>query len=218
MAKKRDMAPEPGVKIPLEIEIRESTAVIAINPANLDAIKSVIAINLANLIPVPCDKPEPPPFIGDPSEFDGFINRNFPRSKYPALRKALDKPSPVGWGRFKRKSYSAAFPFAKLYQDEWRATPISFYREVVRVGKLLRAATVIIEAVAQLKDERPQLRMCDCGKLFVPGRKDDQTCSETCGNRVRKARWRKTPREKRDLYKLNRIRREDEREKQRKGR
>jgi hypothetical protein len=141
MAKKRDIAPQPGVKIPLDIKIGKSTAYIAINLANITATKAVIAINLANLIPVPHDKAEPPDFAGDSSEFDDFIDRNFPRSKYAALRKALDKPSPVSWGHFPRKSYSAAFPFAMLFQDEWRATRISFYREIARLGKLLRATT-----------------------------------------------------------------------------
>jgi hypothetical protein len=217
MARKRDRAPEPGVKIPLVIKIWKSTAFIAIDPANLTATKAVIAINLANLIPVPCDKAEPPPFIGDPPEFDGFLDRNFPRSKYAALRKTLDKPSPTSWGRFQRKSYSAAFPFAMLYQDEWRATRISFYREIVRLGKLLRAAAVLIDAVAQLKDERPQLRTCDCGKLFVPGRKDERRCSETCASRIRKAKQRESARQKRDQYKENRVQKEYEREKQRKA-
>src|SRR5438132_8411671 len=142
MRKNRDNTPEllAGVDVPtIEIEIG----------------RAVIAVNLANRIPVPRGKAEPPGFTGDPSEFDAFIERNFPRSKFASLRRALDKASRRSWG-FHRKRRSTAFlshPFAMLDGDEWRATPISFYREIVRVGKLLRAATVVNDALARLKGE-----------------------------------------------------------------
>jgi hypothetical protein len=183
----------------------------------IERVKAVVAINLANLIPVPRDKAEPPDFAGDPSEFEAFIERNFPRGKFTSLRKVLDKPSIRGWGWYQRKRYSAVFlahPFGKVYADKWRATPISFYREVVRVGKVLRAATVVIDAVARLKNTCPPLRICDCGELFVPQRKDREFCSTTCRDRVRQANWRAT----RDRYKKNRVEKENEREKQRKAR
>lgn len=197
---------------------------VAFVPAiEMETVKAALAINLANYIPVPASTAEPPDFTGDPSQFADFISRHFPITgrhfpgdRFAPLRRVLDKPSPVGWG-FRRKMSSAPFvsnPFAMLYTDEWRATPITFYREVVRLGKLLRAAAVVIDAVAQLKDERPQLRICDCGKLFVPGRKDDRRCSKTCASRIRKAKSRKPTQEQRDRYKENRIQKE---EKQRKA-
>jgi hypothetical protein len=207
MPKHRDKTPEllPGMGVP-DIEIERA--------------KAVIAINLANLISVPRGKAEPPDFTDDPSEFNVFIDRNFPRSKFASLRKALDKPSRGGWGYLQRKKRSAAFlshPFVRVYADEWRASPISFYREVVRVGKVLRAATVVIDAVARLKNTCPPLRICDCGELFVPQRKDQEFCSKTCRDRVRQANWR-ADQERRDRYKKNRIQKENEREKQRKAR
>jgi hypothetical protein len=198
-----------------------------ISGIEIETAKAAIAINLANYIPVPPGTAEPPDFTGDPSQFADFISRHFPVTgrrfpgdRFAPLRQVVEKPSPVGWG-FQRKMSRAPFvshPFAMVYTDEWRATPISFYREIVRLGKLLRAASVVIDAVAQLKDERPQLRICDCGKLFVPGRKDDRTCSETCADRIRKAKWWKTTQAQRDRYKKNRVRKENEREKQRKAR
>jgi hypothetical protein len=207
MPKHRDNTPEllPGMGVP-DIEI--------------ERVKAVIAINLANLIPVPRGKAEPPDFTGDPSEFADFIDRNFPRGgKFAALRKALDKPSPRSWG-FRREGRSADFlshPFVRVYADEWRATPISFYREIVRVGKVLRAATVVIDAIARLKNTCPPLRLCDCGKLFLPQRKDQVFCSKTCRDRVRQANFRNPTQEQRDRYKENRIRRENEKQKRKAG-
>src|SRR5438094_340683 len=162
MRKNRD-TPEllPGVDVPtISIEIG----------------RALIAVDLANHIPVPRGKAEPPDFTDDPSGFDAFIERNFPRSKFASLRKVLDKPYPRSWAS-------------------------SFYREIVRVGKLLRAATVLNDALARLKGECPPLRICDCGKLLVPQRKDQKMCSRTCRDRVRQANWRANSKR----YKANRV-------------
>jgi hypothetical protein len=175
MRKNRD-TPEllPGVDVP---------------PISIESARALMSVGLANHIPVPRGKAEPPDFTDDPAAFDAFIERNFPRSTFASLRKVLDKPYPRSWA-------------------------ISIYREIVRVGKLLRAATVLNDALARLKGECPPLRICDCGKLFVPQRKDQKMCSRTCRDRVRQANWRANSKR----YKANRVWKENEAEKQRKAR
>lgn len=177
MPQHRDNPPEPlaGVKL-VEIEI--------------DRVN--VELNLANHIPVPPGKAEPPEFTGDPSEFEAFIDRNFPRKKFASLRRNLDKAA-------RRKV----------------VTPIALYNHIVRLGRLLRMVITINDELARLKLKCPLLRLClSCGKIFEPPRKDQEFCSTTCRDRVRQARWRADQ----ERYKRNRIQKQDEREKQRKTR
>ena len=171
-----DESPEPlaGVKL-VEIEI--------------DRVN--VELNLANHIPVPPGKPEPAEFTGDPSEFEAFIDRNFPRRDFASLRRNLDKAA-------RRKV----------------VTPIALYNHIVRLGRLLRMVITINDELARLKLKCPLLRICECGKIFEPRRKDQETCSTTCRDRFRQARWRADQ----ERYKRNRIQKQDEREKQRKAR
>ena len=156
----------------------------------IDVARALIAVNLANLIPVPPGTAEPPDFTGEPSEFGAFLDQHFPRSKFASLWSALDRLSSL-------------------------RAKATVYEESVRVGRLLRAATVWIGGIARQRDECPQLRICPCGKMFTPGRKDKGTCSDTCADRVRKAKWRwsKTTPEQRDSYKRGKIKKEERKRK-----
>jgi len=176
MPKRRDNTHEPlaGVNL-VEIEIDRVNVQLA----------------LANHIPVPFGKAEPPDFTGDPSEFDAFVDGNFPRRKFASLRRSLDKAA-------RRKVI----------------TPIRLYNHIVRVGRLLRSAIFINDELARLKGKCPVLRICDCGKIFEPQRKDQETCSTTCRDRIRQAKYRAN----KDRYKMNRVRKENEAERQRKAR
>ena len=176
MPKHRDKSLEPlaGVKL-VEIEI--------------DRVN--VELNLANHIPVPPGKAEPPEFTGDPSEFEAFIDRNFPRGKFASLRRNLDKAA-------RRKVI----------------TPVALYNHIVRIGRLLRMVITINDELARLKFKCPLLRICECGKIFEPPRKDQESCSTTCRDRFRQARWRADQ----ERYKRNRIRKQNEREEQRKAR
>jgi hypothetical protein len=158
----------------------------------VDAVNLEIA--LANHIPRRRREAQPPQFRGETSEeFEAFLDVNFPRRKFASLRRVLRKAE-------RRKV----------------VTPLQLYRHIVLMGDMLHAAAIMIEPFALLQDECPPLRICDCGKLFVPSRKDVWACSTTCRDRVRKAEQRHP--ERRDRYKKNRIQKEDERERQRKAR
>ena len=139
----------------------------------------------------PPGKAEPPEFTGDPSEFEAFIDRNFPRGKFASLRRNLDKAA-------RRKVI----------------TPVALYNHIVRIGRLLRMVITINDELARLKFKCPLLRICECGKIFEPPRKDQESCSTTCRDRFRQARWRADQ----ERYKRNRIRKQNEREEQRKAR
>ena len=157
----------------------------------IDAVN--VELRLANNIPVPPDAAEPQPFAGAASEFPAFIARNFPRGKFARLRRNLDKAA-------RRKVI----------------TPIALYNHIVGVGRLLRKVIAINDALARLKDKCPVLRICDCGRIFEPQRKDQETCSKTCRDRIRQANWR-VDHERSDRYKKNRIQKENEKERQRKA-
>jgi hypothetical protein len=176
MRKRRDNTQEP---------------LAGVNLVEMEIDRVNVQLNLANIIPVPPGKAEPPHFTGDASEFEDFMDRNFPRGKYASLRRNLDKAA-------RRKVIA----------------PIELYRWIVQVGKLLRSVTAINDSLARLKGKCPVLRICDCGKIFEPKRRDQETCSTTCRDRIRQAKFRYN----RDRYKENRIRKEDEAENQTKGR
>lgn len=102
------------------------------------------------------------------SEFDLFLDQNFPRKKFGELRDELDRAS--------RSKVT---------------TPVQFYRSVVEARRLLRSAAIIMDWYARTEDRCPTFRLCAvCGRIFAPPRKDKMTCMEKCGARVRQARKR----------------------------
>jgi hypothetical protein len=158
---------------------------------------STLSVRLANLVPGNAELPDFPIRGKDetPAEsrrFKSFVEQNLPRAEFADLRTELD-----------RAARSKA------------TTPVMFYRSLVEGREMLRSAVKIMDWLAGMEDRCPVLRICEgCGRIFAPARKDKMKCSKTCRDRVRQANWRAN----RDLYKLNRVRRENEAERQRKGR
>ena len=156
-----------------------------------------LAVRHANLVPGDAELPDFPIRGKDetPAEsrrFKAFVERNLPRTQFADLRAELDMAA--------RSKVT---------------TPVMFYRSVVETRQMLRSAVKIMDWLAGLEDRCPVLRICaGCGRIFAPSRKDKKTCSTTCRDRIRQKKWRDNS----DLYKANRIRKENEAERQLKGR
>jgi hypothetical protein len=130
----------------------------------------------ANLIPGRSDPPDFAPtkrqFQETPTEaaeFQRFIDMHFPRRKFEALREVLDEAS--------RSKVT---------------TPITLYRAIFETRRLLRSASRTMNFICEQAGlRRPPLQICEaCGKLFILGRQDQQTCSDRCSARRRVARAR----------------------------
>ena len=151
--------------------------------------KKLMQVELANLIPGKGDAPIFP-LVGyggsakresqyEKATFELFLDKNFPRKKYAALRDELDKAA-------RSKG----------------TTPIILYASIVETRQLLRSyvrfGNFMAEAVG---DHPPSLQICEsCGLLFFAQRRDARFCSPDCGSRDRVARARK----KAKLYEQNR--------------
>jgi hypothetical protein len=141
----------------------------------------------ANLIPGRSDPPDFPPtkrqFEETPAEkaeFQRFLDIQFPRRKFEALRKVLDEAS--------RSKVT---------------TPITLYRAIFETRRLLRSASRTMNFICEQAGlRRPPLQICEaCGKLFILGRQDQQSCSDRCSARLRVARARAEKRLRDDIRK-----------------
>jgi predicted RNA-binding Zn-ribbon protein involved in translation (DUF1610 family) len=117
--------------------------------------------------------------VHERARFEEFIEEHFPRKKFAALRKELDKAS-------RSKA----------------TTPIMLYAKIVEARQVLRSYVRFGNFVAEtVGTRRPELQICEgCGLLFFAKRRDARYCSPDCGSSVRVARARK----KAELYEQNR--------------
>jgi hypothetical protein len=158
---------------------------------------ATLSVRLANLVPGDAEVPDFPirgedEMPEDSLRFEFFVEQNFPRAKFADLRRELD-----------RAARSKA------------TTAVRFYRSMVETREMLRSAVKVMDWLAGLENRRPVLRICEgCGKIFSPFRKDKMHCSDTCHDRRRQANLRYW----KQLYKENRVRKENETEKQTKAR
>ena len=111
--------------------------------------------------------------------FEEFLDKNFPRKKFAALRREMDKAS-------RSKA----------------TTPIMLYASIVETRELLRSYVRFGNFVAEtVGTRRPELQICEgCGLLFFAKRRDTRWHSADCGSSVRVAK----AREKAKLYEQNR--------------
>ncbi|MGD0567042.1 MAG: hypothetical protein ABSA78_01455 [Candidatus Sulfotelmatobacter sp.] len=163
-----------------------------------------LSVRLANLVPGNAELPDFPIRGEDetPEEsrrFKSFVEQNLPRTEFADLRTELD-----------RCARSKA------------TTPVRFYRSLVEGREMLRSAVKIMNWLAGMEDRCPVLRICEgCGLIFAPSRKDKMTCSTTCRDRIRQAKFRynrdqyKKARYNNDEYKENRDRRKKQRQRKR---
>jgi hypothetical protein len=157
--------------------------------------KEVLA--LANLIPGRADPPDFPPTVrrfqptaGELEAFERFLNLQFPRRKFAALRDQLDLTSKV--------MADTKPPITD---------PIAFYRAIVGHRRALHSAVQTMNFISdQMGLRRHPLQICTegCGKLFFVSRPDRWTCSDRCGSRRRTARRRADKRLLADIREENR--------------
>jgi hypothetical protein len=127
-------------------------------------------VELANLIP---GEGEPSAFHATDyekttSEFELFLDQNFPRKKFGELRDKLDRASR-----------------SKVI------TAVQFYNDIAETRRRMRSVAIVLDWVAESENRCPELRLCSvCGRIFAPARKDRRTCTDKCGNRDRQARKR----------------------------
>jgi len=141
----------------------------------------------ANLIPGRSDPPDFPPTqrqfeetATEKAKFQRFLDMHFPRRRFEALRVVLDEAS--------RSKVT---------------TPITLYRAIFESRQMLRSASRTMNFICEQAGlRRPPLQICEaCGKLFVLGRQDQQTCSDRCSARRRVARARATKNLQEDIQK-----------------
>lgn len=141
----------------------------------------------ANLIPGRSDPPDFPPTqrqfeetATETAEFQRFLDMHFPRSRFKGLRDVLDGASG-----------------SKV------TTPITLYRAIIETRQTLRSASRTMNFICEQAGlRRPPLQICGaCGKLFILGRQDQQTCSDRCSARRRVARARAAKRLHEDIQK-----------------
>lgn len=130
----------------------------------------------ANLIPGRSDPPDFPPTqrpfeesAMETAKFQRFLDMHFPRRRFEALRVVLDEAS--------RSKVT---------------TPITLYRAIFESRQMLRSASRTMNFICEQAGlRRPPLQICEaCGKMFILGRQDQQTCSDRCSARRRVARAR----------------------------
>jgi hypothetical protein len=149
------------------------------------------------------------------AQFERFLDEHFPRAKFDEFRRYIDNPPYL--------------PGVCIASDP-KPSKILTYRMLIENRRQWRAAAHKNHLIAVMTGQTLPLgpRICEfCELVFVARRKDQLTCDDTCasGRRMRRKRakakeyelnrqLKKAARE----YQLRLVRKENEREKQRKAR